>query len=104
MPREKMVCQATVLEMGWTKNMIARLLPEPTLRPNPYGAQKSAPMRLWKEADVLACMASEEYKALHAQAEKRRRLPGAKGKCRALLSPTSRGYCGQSRRSSAHCR
>lgn len=77
MPREKMVCQATVLEMGWTKNMIARLLPEPTLRPNPYGAQKSAPMRLWKEADVLACMASEEYKALHAQAEKRRRTAQA---------------------------
>ena len=72
MPREKMVCQATVLKMGWTKDMIVRLLPEPTLRPNPYGAQKSAPMRLWREADVLACMETEEYKALHAQAEKRR--------------------------------
>lgn len=78
MPREKMVCQATVLEMGWTKDMIARLLPEPTLRPNPYGAQKSAPMRLWREADVLACMETEEYKTLHAQAEQRRRRPSSK--------------------------
>lgn len=78
MPREKMVCQTTVLEMGWTKSMIAQLLPEPTIRPNPYGAQKSAPMRLWKEADVLACMETEEYKALHAQAEQRRRRPSSK--------------------------
>lgn len=78
MPREKMVCQTTVLEMGWTKSMIAQLLPEPTIRPNPYGAQKSAPMRLWKEADVLACMETEEYKTLHAQAEQRRRRPSTK--------------------------
>ena len=57
--------------------MPSRLLPEPTLRPNPYGAQKSAPMRLWREADVLACMETEEYKTLHAQAEQRRRTAQA---------------------------
>ena len=76
MPREKMVCQATVLEMGWTKDMIARLLPEPTLRPNPYSKDKP-PMKLWRKADVLACMETEEYKALHAQAEKRRQTAQA---------------------------
>ena len=71
MAREKMVCQSTILEMGWTKSMIARLLPEPVLRKNPYSSQKP-PMKLWREADVLACMETEEYKTLHAQAEKRR--------------------------------
>lgn len=72
MAREKMVCQSTILEMGWTKSMIARLLPEPTLRPNPYSKEKP-PMKLWREEDVLACMETEEYKALHAKAEKRSR-------------------------------
>lgn len=72
MAREKMVCQSTILEMGWTKSMIARLLPEPTLRPNPYSKEKP-PMKLWREEDVLACMETEEYKALHAKSEKRSR-------------------------------
>lgn len=72
MAREKMVCQSTILEMGWTKSMIARLLQEPTLRPNPYSKEKP-PMKLWREEDVLACMETEEYKALHAKAEKRSR-------------------------------
>lgn len=72
MAREKMICQSTILEMGWTKSMISRLLPEPVLRKNPYSSQKP-PMKLWREADVLACMETEEYKALHAKAEKRSR-------------------------------
>lgn len=54
--------------------MIARILPEPTLRPNPYSKEKP-PMKLWREADVLAAMDTEEYKALHTQVEQRRRKP-----------------------------
>jgi len=35
---------------GWTPKMIASLLPEPTLTPNPHGY--GAPMWLWAIADV----------------------------------------------------
>lgn len=76
MAREKMICQSTILDMGWTKSMISRLLPDPVLRPNPYSKDKP-PMKLWREEDVLDCMETEEYKNLHAQAEKRRRTAQA---------------------------
>ena len=29
----EMITQSTILEMGWTKSMITKLLPEPTLKP-----------------------------------------------------------------------
>ena len=53
--KKKMISQKTVIEMGWTKAMIAKLLPEPTLKPNP-NYRSAAPMKLWIEEEVIAAM------------------------------------------------
>lgn len=57
---DKMIAQTTIIEMGWTKTLIAKFLPEPTLKPNPY-YKKAAPMKLWKESDVLAVMQMDDF-------------------------------------------
>ncbi len=44
----EMITQSTILEMGWTKSMITKLLPEPTLKLNPH-YRSAAPMRIWKK-------------------------------------------------------
>lgn len=70
-PKEKMITMSTVLSMGWTKSMIAALLPEPKLVDNPH-YRKAAPMRLYKEQDVLAAMESDAYKQAAEKASKRK--------------------------------
>ena len=57
---DKMIAQTTIIEMGWTKALIAKFLPEPTLKPNPH-YKKAAPMKLWKESDVLAVMQMDDF-------------------------------------------
>lgn len=58
--REEMVTQTTIIGMGWTKSMIEKLLPEPTLVKNPrYKA--AAPMKLFKKSDVLKAMKTEQF-------------------------------------------
>ena len=32
--KAEMITQSTILDMGWTKSMIVKLLPEPILKPN----------------------------------------------------------------------
>ena len=68
---EKLVTQATVLSMGFTKSMIDKLLPAPTLKQNPH-YKSSAPMKLWKEADVLAAMETDAYREAAAKAAQRK--------------------------------
>lgn len=70
-PKEKMITMSTVISMGWTKSMIAALLPEPKLVDNPY-YRKAAPMKLYKEQDVLVAMESEAYKQAAEKASKRK--------------------------------
>lgn len=74
---EKLITQATILSMGFTKSMIDKLLPAPTLRQNPH-YKSSAPMKLWKEADVLAAMDTDAFREAAAKAE-RRKAAASKG-------------------------
>lgn len=77
MEEEKLITQSTVLSMGFTKSMIDKLLPEPTLRDNPR-YRCAAPMKLWKEADVLAAMDTDAFLEAAAKAE-RRKAAASKG-------------------------
>lgn len=63
--------QSDLLNLGWTKTMIAKILPAPVLKNNPrYG--NAAPMKLWKSQIVQEIMQSEDYKLAAAKAEKRK--------------------------------
>lgn len=77
MKDEKMITQSAVLSMGFTKSMIDKLLPAPTLKQNPH-YKSSAPMKLWKAADVLAAMDTDAYQEEAAKAE-RRKAAASKG-------------------------
>lgn len=77
MKDEKLITQATALSMGFTKSMIDKLLPAPILRDNPR-YKCAAPMKLWKEADVLAAMDTEAFREAAAKAE-RRKAAASKG-------------------------
>lgn len=70
-PKAEMITQSTILEMGWTKSMITKLLPEPTLKPNPH-YRSAAPMRIWKKQDVLDAMKTENFKLELEKANKRK--------------------------------
>lgn len=72
---EKMIAQTTIIEMGWTKTLIAKFLPEPTLKPNPY-YKKAAPMKLWRESDVMEIMETPEFIEAMEKAEKRKAAAG----------------------------
>lgn len=77
MEEEKLITQSTVLSMGFTKSMIDKLLPAPTLKDNPR-YKCAAPMKLWKEADVLAAMDTDAFREAAAKAE-RRKVAACKG-------------------------
>ena len=63
--------QSEILGMGWTKSLIGKYLPDPTLKPNPR-YKKAAPMKLWNKHDVLKVMESEEFKAAMEKVAKRK--------------------------------
>lgn len=68
----KTLSQSAIMQMGFTKTMIARLLPEPAMtKQNPY-YKCAAPVKLWYEDDILSIMETPEYKELAAKAEKRK--------------------------------
>ena len=71
MEKAKMITQSSVLEMGFTKSMIEKLLPEPTLKANPH-YKCASPMKLWDEAVVIAVMDSDEYKKMLEARDKRK--------------------------------
>lgn len=77
-PKEKMITQSTVLSLGFTKKLIETLLPEPILKNNPH-YNCSAPMKLWKEADVLKAMETDVFKSSLAK-QKQRKASSQKGK------------------------
>lgn len=63
--------QSALIEMGWTKSMIEKLLPEPELKCNPR-YKSAAPMKLWTVEVVEAVMETPEYAAAAALAAKRK--------------------------------
>lgn len=69
--KEEMLNQSAILELGWTKSLIARFLPEPQLKPNPF-YQKAAPMKCWNKHDVYNAMESDEFKEAMKKAAKRK--------------------------------
>jgi len=69
--KKKMISQTTVIDMGWTKAMITKLLPEPVLKPNP-NYRSAAPMKLWVEEEVIAMMQTPAYIEAKAKADKRK--------------------------------
>ena len=71
MEEEKLITQSVVLTMGFTKSMIAKLLPPPVLKNNPRYAS-AAPMKLWKKADVLDVMGTEAFQAEAAKVARRK--------------------------------
>lgn len=71
MNESKMITLSTVISMGWTKAMVTALLPEPKLVANPH-YRKAAPMKLYREQDVLEVMEGEEYKQALEKAAKRK--------------------------------
>ncbi|MBP3630332.1 MAG: hypothetical protein J6J23_02465 [Clostridia bacterium] len=71
MNESKMITLSTVISMGWTKAMVTALLPEPKLVANPH-YRKAAPMKLYREQDVLEVMEGEEYKQALEKASKRK--------------------------------
>lgn len=68
---DKMINQTNILEMGWTKTMIAKFLPEPILKQNPW-YKEAAPMKLWRESDVLSIMETAAFMAEMEKVAKKR--------------------------------
>lgn len=68
---ESLISQTTILSMGFTKSMIDKLLPAPTLKQNPR-YKSAAPMKLWTEADVLAVMETAAFQEAAAKAAQRK--------------------------------
>lgn len=60
MENEPVIIQSALLERGWTKLLIEKFLPQPTLKKNPRYACAS-PMRLWKLTDVEAAEKTEAF-------------------------------------------
>lgn len=69
--KAEMITQSTILDMGWTKSMIVKLLPEPILKPNPH-YRCAAPMKLWIKQDVLNEMETEDFKKELEKANRRK--------------------------------
>lgn len=67
----EMISQSAIIEMGWTRTMISKLLPEPTLKPNPHYS-KAAPMKLWDKETVIAVMETEDFKNELEKANRRK--------------------------------
>ena len=68
--RPERICQATLLAMGWTKSMIARLLPEPELVDNPH-YKCASPMKLWDKRMVLSLMDTDAFNKLALEGARR---------------------------------
>ncbi len=68
----EMITQSTVISMGWTKAMIEKLLPKPTLKTNPH-YKCAAPMKLWDKDAVLAIMETEDFTTALESSKKRKK-------------------------------
>lgn len=53
------ITQKAIKKLGFTDEMIKKLLPEPKITQNPYG--NFSQMKLWKKKDVFRVMKSKEF-------------------------------------------
>ncbi len=67
---EKKLTQTDILERGWTKGMIAKFLPEPTLAHNTHCRQH--PIKLWEVMKVEEIEKTEEFRDAIEKVKKRR--------------------------------
>lgn len=63
--------QTGILEMGWTKTLIKKYLPEPMLECNPM-YKKAPPMKLWYVSDVKQAMLKSSFQEDLEKSKKRR--------------------------------
>lgn len=70
--RKELITQSAILEMGFTKTMITKLLPKPIEKSNPY-YKCASPMKLWEKELVLKVMDTNEFKEELDKANKRRK-------------------------------
>ncbi len=68
----KYITQTAVIEMGFTRSMIDKLLPPPIEKRNPM-YRSAAPMKLFDESVVKAIMKTEEYKKEYEKSQRRRK-------------------------------
>lgn len=71
MTTARYLTQTALIERGWTRTLIGKYLPNPTLKPNPR-YRSAAPMRLWAESDVLSAESLPEWAADKARSERRK--------------------------------
>lgn len=69
-PEVEMIIRQTVLEMGFTRSMIAKLLPELQLKTN-HNYRSGPPMKLWPKDVVEAAMQTDAFRELRAKADRR---------------------------------
>lgn len=55
---KEMITQTALLERGWTKSMITKLLPDPVLKNNPYN--RSSSIKLW-ELETIEQIEKQPY-------------------------------------------
>lgn len=71
-PKAKMITQSRIIgEYGWTKSLINKFLPEPTLKKNPY-YKSAAPMKVWDEETVKKVMKTSDFQEAMEKASKRK--------------------------------
>lgn len=71
MENEATITQTALLEKGWTKALIEKFLPKPSLKKNPMYACAS-PMKLWNISDVETAEKTEAFCAALEKAKVRR--------------------------------
>ena len=72
LPKPKMITQSRIIEeYGWTKSLINKFLPEPTLKKNPYYSS-AAPMKVWDEEIVKKVMKTSDFQEAMEKASKRK--------------------------------
>ena len=86
---KELINQTTVIEMGFTKTMIKKLLPAPIEKANPHN--KAIPIKLFEKDTVEKVMQTEEYKTEYEKAQKQKTaaLKAVKTKEETLLQEMS---------------
>ena len=67
---QELFTQSDILNMGWTKALINKFLPDPILKQNPM-YKSATPMKLWPKDTVLQTMDTPEFKDAAEKAAQR---------------------------------
>lgn len=74
---KEMITQTALLERGWTKSMITKLLPDPVLKNNPYN--RSSSIKLW-ELETIEQIEKQPYFMDAKKAAEKRKASAKKAK------------------------